>query len=103
MEEYMVKEVNIVDIKMPFWSMVTFMVKATIAAIPAMIILSILASMFTLLFGGMLSVQVQYSFVIIRYRLLSSESGHKGYQSIFITLLIQLIIFPVFGTFNGCL
>jgi hypothetical protein len=56
MEEYMVKEVNIVDIKMPFWSMVTFMVKATIAAIPAMIILSILASMFTLLFGGMLSV-----------------------------------------------
>jgi len=47
MEEYMVKEVNIVDIKMPFWSMVTFMVKATIAAIPAMMILTILAVMFT--------------------------------------------------------
>jgi hypothetical protein len=52
MEEYRVKEVNIVDIKMPFWSMVIFMVKATIASIPAMIILSILALMFTLVFGG---------------------------------------------------
>ena len=40
MEDYGVKEVNIVDIKMPFWSMVIFMVKATIAAIPAMIILT---------------------------------------------------------------
>ena len=32
-------EVTIVDIKMPFMSMVTFMVKAAIAAIPAFIIL----------------------------------------------------------------
>ena len=47
MEEYSVKEVNIVDIKMPFWSIVIFMVKATIASIPAMIILTILAVMFT--------------------------------------------------------
>ena len=47
MEEYSVKEVNIVDIKMPFWSMVIFMVKVTIASIPAMIILTILAAMFT--------------------------------------------------------
>ena len=46
MEEYSVKEVNIVDIEMPFWSMVIFMVKATIASIPAMIILTILAAMF---------------------------------------------------------
>jgi len=42
MEEYSVKEVNIVDIKMPFWSMVIFMVKATIASIPALIILAII-------------------------------------------------------------
>ncbi len=55
MEEYSVKEVNIVDIKMPFWSMVIFMVKATIASIPAMIILTILALMFTLVFGGIFS------------------------------------------------
>jgi AmiR/NasT family two-component response regulator len=32
-------EVVIVDIKMPFWSMVTFMVKWAIAAIPAVVIL----------------------------------------------------------------
>ena len=54
MEEYRVKEVNIVDIKMPFWSMVIFMVKVTIASIPAMIILSILYLMFALVFGGIL-------------------------------------------------
>ena len=35
-------EVTIVDIRMPFGSMVLFMVKAALAAIPAMIILAIL-------------------------------------------------------------
>ena len=54
MEENRVKEVNIVDIKIPFWSMVIFMVKAIIASIPAMIILSILYLMFALVFGGIL-------------------------------------------------
>ena len=52
MEDYGVKEVNIVDIKMPFWSMVMFMVKATIAAIPAMIILTILWVLVIAVFGG---------------------------------------------------
>ena len=33
-----VSNVNIVDIKMPFMSIVVFMVKAAIAAIPALII-----------------------------------------------------------------
>jgi len=59
MEENRVKEVNIVDIKMPFWSMVTFMVKVTIASIPAMIILSILALMFTLVLGGIFAPYIQ--------------------------------------------
>ena len=49
--------VNIVDIKMPFWSMVVFMVKAAIASIPAFIILTIIfALIFSVLsgiFGGM--------------------------------------------------
>ena len=49
-------EVTVVDIKMPFWSMVIFMVKAAIAAIPAVIILSVAARVaMTLLanfFGG---------------------------------------------------
>lgn len=34
------QEVTVVDIKMPFWSMVTFMVKWVIASIPAFIILA---------------------------------------------------------------
>lgn len=42
--------VTITDIKMPFLSMVIFMVKAAIASIPAFIILSVIASItFTLL------------------------------------------------------
>lgn len=32
-------EVTVTDIKMPFWSMVTFMIKWAIATIPAMILL----------------------------------------------------------------
>ncbi len=35
-------QITIVDIQMPFWSMVIFMVKAAIASIPAFIILFIL-------------------------------------------------------------
>lgn len=50
-------QVTIVDVKMPFLSMVVFMVKAAIASIPAFIILAIIgAIVFTVLgsmFGGM--------------------------------------------------
>jgi len=50
-------QVNIIDIKMPFWSMVVFMVKASIAAIPAFIILSMIGTVIMTvlsgLFGGM--------------------------------------------------
>jgi hypothetical protein len=49
--------VTVVDIQMPFWSMVAFMVKAAIASIPAIIILSVLfaivTAIFTAMFGGM--------------------------------------------------
>lgn len=38
------QEVTVVDIKMPFMSMVIFMVKFAIASIPAMIILGIIFS-----------------------------------------------------------
>ena len=37
--------ITITDIKMPFMSMVIFMVKAAIASIPAFIILSVIASL----------------------------------------------------------
>jgi len=45
-------EVAIVDVRMPFMSMVTFMVKAAIAAIPAVIILAILFAMLGAMFAG---------------------------------------------------
>jgi hypothetical protein len=50
-------EVTITDVKMPFGSMVVFMVKAAIASIPAVIILTIIygvvAFMMAGIFGGM--------------------------------------------------
>ncbi len=46
-------EVIITDIKMPFWSMVIFMVKWAIAAIPAMFILVILVSILTGIINGL--------------------------------------------------
>lgn len=45
-------EVTVVDIKMPFWSMVVFMVKCTIAAIPAMIILAVIGFVIAGLLSG---------------------------------------------------
>lgn len=37
-------QVKIIDINMPFWSMVKFMVKVAIASIPAFIILSVIGT-----------------------------------------------------------
>ena len=44
-------EVAIVDVRMPFKSMVIFMVKGALAAIPALIILSIIGA----ILGGLLT------------------------------------------------
>ncbi|MBM3423708.1 MAG: hypothetical protein FJY09_10775 [Chlorobi bacterium] len=38
------QRVIVTDIRMPFWSMVVFMIKWVIASIPAMIVLSIIMS-----------------------------------------------------------
>ncbi|GAL13593.1 hypothetical protein JCM19233_4598 [Vibrio astriarenae] len=46
------QEVTVVDIKMPFLSMVIFLVKLAIAAIPAMIILSVIFAILGAVFGG---------------------------------------------------
>ncbi len=46
-------QVTIVDIKMPFMSMVVFMVKAAIASIPAVMILSLIGTMIFALLGLM--------------------------------------------------
>ena len=45
--------VVVTDIRMPFWSMVVFMVKWAIAAIPALIILIIFWAVMMGLLGGM--------------------------------------------------
>jgi len=46
-------EVTVVDIKMPFWSMVIFMVKLSIAAIPALLILGVLGAILAGFLGAL--------------------------------------------------
>ena len=46
------QEVVVTDIHMPFWSMVTFMVKWAIAAIPAIIILFVLGVILAAILGS---------------------------------------------------
>ncbi|MGH9891066.1 MAG: hypothetical protein ACREA0_03600 [bacterium] len=46
-------EVIVVDVRMPFLSMVVFMVKWAIAAIPAIIILVIIGAVVAGFFGGL--------------------------------------------------
>ncbi len=45
------REVVVTDIKIPFWSMVVLLVKWAIAAIPAVIILMVLASLVSIVLG----------------------------------------------------
>ena len=52
MEQNNSTKVTIIDIQMPFWSMVVFMVKAVIASIPAFIILAILSAIAMTLLSG---------------------------------------------------
>lgn len=47
-------EVTVVDIRMPFLSMVVFMVKWAIASIPAIIILAVLGMLLVGVFGGVM-------------------------------------------------
>ncbi len=47
-------QVTIVDVKMPFLSMVLFMVKAAIAFIPAFIILAVIGGITFAVLGGMM-------------------------------------------------
>lgn len=48
-------EVVVVDVQMPFMSMVGFMVKWTLASIPAIIILAVTAAILAGLFGGLIA------------------------------------------------
>jgi hypothetical protein len=49
------QQVTVTDIRMPFMSMVTFMVKWSIAAIPALFILTIVGVFLAVVFGGIIS------------------------------------------------
>ncbi len=49
-----VGEVTVIDIKMPFLSMVVFMIKWAIAAIPAGIVLAVIGTVLTVLLSGMM-------------------------------------------------
>jgi hypothetical protein len=53
-------EVVVVDIKIPFWSIVVFMVKAAIAAIPAVIILTLVGSLVMTLLGSLFGMPVHH-------------------------------------------
>ncbi|OUR81496.1 hypothetical protein A9Q82_10165 [Cycloclasticus sp. 46_120_T64] len=53
-------QVSIVDIKMPFLSMVIFLVKLSIAAIPAFIIMSVVFTTLFAVFGGVLRTGFMY-------------------------------------------
>lgn len=45
-------EVTVVDVRMPFWSLVVLLVKLSVAAIPAMFILSFMGALFWGIFGA---------------------------------------------------
>jgi hypothetical protein len=47
------REVVVIDVKIPFWSMVVLLVKWSIAAIPAVIILVMLATAASMLLGAL--------------------------------------------------
>ncbi len=47
------EHVIVTDVKMPFWSMVVFMVKWAIASIPAFFILAMIWLVAAALFGGL--------------------------------------------------
>ncbi len=55
MDENKTHNVVVTDIQMPFMSMVVFMVKWIIAAIPAMLILTVLGAIMTAVFGMLMS------------------------------------------------
>jgi len=54
------KRVIVTDIRMPFLSMMVFMIKWVIASIPAFIILSILGAIVTTILGTLMGGMAQY-------------------------------------------
>ena len=47
--------ISIVDVEIPFWRMVTLIIKWTFASIPAIIIISIIFAVIGAVFGGIIA------------------------------------------------
>lgn len=47
------REVVVTDIKIPFWSMVVLLVKWTLAAIPAIVILVVIGTVLSMVMGAL--------------------------------------------------
>ena len=54
--EKSLSQVKIENINMPFWAMVGFLIKLSLASIPAMIILTVIFGILTLVLGGIFGV-----------------------------------------------
>lgn len=53
-------EVSVVNIHMPFWSMVVFIIKWTFASIPAILILAALGTLFWIFIGAILAPRITF-------------------------------------------
>ena len=53
MNDHSENQVVVTDVRIPFWSMVFLLVKVTIAAIPASIIVFVIAFFVLSMFGGL--------------------------------------------------
>lgn len=52
-----VSRVTVVDVDMPFWSMVNFMFKWALATIPAILMLAFVGAVLVVLLGGLLGLR----------------------------------------------
>lgn len=71
------QSVVVTDIRMPFWSMVVFIVKLTIAAIPAIILLSLIATASFFVFAGLASSVSQKNTVVDLSSIYASEPAAR--------------------------
>lgn len=79
MSEEESNRVVVTDIKMPFWSMVVFLVKLSIAAIPAAIIIVAIVMSSSAILAGVIS-SIQHSSEKTSFGTLSTEPSNKPHS-----------------------
>lgn len=89
------QHVIVTDVRMPFWSMVVFMVKWAIAAIPAMLILAIVGGLIFTFFAGLGSSPRRAASVNFE----NTETASPAYAGP--SLSVQTTPAPVTGNFDG--